>query len=105
MGQVGRGGIELLLKLAGEAGAFVEAEHAKRAGQLVGCGDGFLPERLRQGLGRGLVEPGEAFENLGLIALPQGGDHLVGGGLLGFIHVALPKEIVNFFVLVEILSP
>ena len=91
VGWVGRGGIEVLLELAGDAGAFGKAEHAERAGQFVGCGDGVLPELLRQGLGRRLVEQGEAFDNLGLIALPQSGDHLLGGGLLGIIHVAPTK--------------
>ena len=70
----------------------------------MGCCDGILPEFRRHGLTGGLVEYGEAFENLGLIALPQGGDHLLSGRLRGFGHVVGTKEIVNFSELVEKLS-
>jgi len=98
VGLVGRGGFQLQLDFAGEAGAFVEAEHTERTGELVGCVDGFLPELGSQWRDRGPVQQGQAFEDLGPIALPQDGDHLFGGGLLGFFHVMGTRVIVNFSV-------
>ena len=52
-GGVQGGGFEVLVELAGDACAFVEAEHAERTGELVGRGDGFSAERRREGVGRG----------------------------------------------------
>ena len=104
MGWVGGSGFEVLFDFAGEAGAFVEAEHSERAGEFVGRSVGLLAEFGCQQCGRGLIEQGEALKNLGLVAVPQGGDKLMGRGLRGVLHVVGTKEIVNFSVLVEILS-
>ena len=61
-GAVSGQGFEVLFEFAGEARAFVEAEHAERAGEFVCGGCGFFAQRWRQracdGVGGGAVEQG-----------------------------------------------
>ena len=83
---VGSGRFKMLFEFAGDAAAFREAEHAERTSEFVGYAGSFLLNFGRQRVCRGLVEQGEALENLGLTALPQGRDQLLRRRLLGFVH-------------------
>ncbi len=56
---IGCGRFEVGFELACDAGAVVEAEHAERAGEFVGDGDGFSAQRGRERAGGGPVEQGE----------------------------------------------
>jgi len=89
-GAVSGQGFEVLFEFAGEARAFVEAEHAEGSGQLVGGGGGFFAQRWRQRAGDGVVcgavEQGETLQDLRLIALPEGGDQLLRRRLCGRCH-------------------
>ena len=75
----------MLVKLAGDACAFVEAEHAEGAGEFVGDAGGIAEQSGGEGSGDGggggAVEHGETIENLRLIALPECGNQLLRGRL------------------------
>jgi hypothetical protein len=95
-GVVDSRGFEMLLELAGLACALVEAEHAERAGEFVGDSGGFLLELGREDAGAGgrggLFERGEAFEDSGLIALPERSNLLLRRRLNGFEHVWVQRR-------------
>lgn len=91
-GGVGGGGVEVPFEFAGQAGAFVEAEHAEGSGELVGDGGGLRLEGWCEGSGGGggggLVEEGQALSGLGEEALPETGQFsrkVVGG--TGGVHL------------------
>jgi len=101
MCRVRRLGFQVLLEFACDACAFVKAEHPDRAGEFVGYGCGFLLQRRGQGLRCGLVQQGKAFQDLGLIALPEGGDHFLHRSLCVVCHGLDTEEIVNSSELAE----
>jgi len=75
----------VLVELAGDACAFVEAKHAEGAGELVGNGCGIVEQRRGKGSGDGgggrAIQQGEAVEDLRLIAQPEGSDQFLLGRL------------------------
>ncbi len=105
-GERGEGGgmdiwcFEVLFELPGFARALMEAEHAKRAGEFVRDGGGFLLEFGREYAGIGgcgcLLERGEALKDVGPTALPERSNLFLHGRLIGVVHVSRTAEIVNF---------